>query len=125
MKKLLLVGLLGVAALGLAGCPGQFPSSVSNPITQPDLYKAELLFDGTIKTFNELKSLCASRTLPSTCRTYVTKGQALIIKARDADLAAREFVDLNPTLDATTIIQTFASLVSSVVTNTTTLGALK
>lgn len=120
MRKVLAL----VLALPLAGCFNPFVS-IPNPANQTNLYQAELIFDGSVKTFNELKALCANRTLPPKCRTYVKQGQGLIIKARDADLAAREFVDSNPTLDATSIVSAFTTLASQFVTTTNNLGAVQ
>ena len=113
-------------ALTVSGCAGFNPfASAPNPISNTNLYQAELVFDGAIKTFNELKSLCANRTLPPSCRTYVVQGQKIIIKARDADLAAREFVAKNPTIDATTVVSTFTSLVGQFNSTVTNLSATK
>lgn len=107
-------------AILLAGC-----ASITNPVSSTNLYQAELLFDGTVKTFNELKDLCAQRALPSSCRTYVVKGQKLIVQASAADIAARKFVDDNPTLDATNVVQAFTGLVSTFKTTVDTLSATK
>jgi len=102
-------------AIGLAGCPqgqGVF-KQIPNPASKQTLYEAELVFDGSLKTFNKLKSLCAARTLPPACRTYVVKGQEIIVKVYAADKAARDFVKNNPTLDATNVIQAVTNLVST------------
>ena len=89
MKNILRVLAL-TAALGLAGCSWSINplASITNPVNTTKLYQAELVFDGSLKTFNELKGLCANRVLPSTCRRYVLQGQPLIIKIAAADAAA-------------------------------------
>ena len=116
-----------VAALGLAGCSWSINplASVTNPVNTTNLYQAELVFDGSLKTFNELKGLCANRVLPSTCRRYVLQGQPLIIKIAAADAAARRFVDNNPTLDATNVVQAVTGLVSNFKTTVDNLSATR
>lgn len=111
MKRLLVIGML---ALSLAGCANGFNplASVKNPVSAVNLYEAELVFDATLKTFVELRGLCANRTLPPSCRTYVRSGQAIVAKAAAADVAARNFVKNNPTLDATNVIQAFTGLLN-------------
>ena len=122
MKKLLPF----LSALGLVGCTVINPlASVTNPINTTNLYQGELAFDAGLKTFNSLKGLCAQRVLPSTCRTYVISGQRLIRKIAAADVAARSFVDNNPTLDATNVVQAFTGLVSNFNTTVDALGATK
>ena len=61
-----------VAALGLAGCSWSINplASVTNPVNTTNLYQAELVFDGSLKTFNELKGLCANRVLPWSMRPW-------------------------------------------------------
>jgi hypothetical protein len=120
MKRFLVLCL----AFPLGGCFNPL-APITNPISRTNLYQAELVFDGGIKTFNELKGLCAARILPPKCRTYVISGQKLIIKARDADLAAREFVDLHPTFDATTVVQTFIRYAGQFDATVTNLNALR
>lgn len=120
MKRLIVLAV----ALLLAGCFNPL-STVTNPVNATKLYQAELVFDGALKTFNELKSLCANRILPPTCRTYVVKGQGLIVKIAAADNAARNFVDENPTLDATNVVQAFTGLVSDFSATVTNLSATK
>ena len=76
-------------------------------------------------TFKELKTLCANRVLPPACRTYVKQGQGLIVKAEAADVAARQFVKNNPTLDATNVVQAFTGLVATFKDNVNSLSAVK
>lgn len=113
MKRILAVSLL---ALNVAGCGAGFPNpftKVANPVSPTNLYEAQLVFDGSVKTFNELKSLCAAKALPPACRTYVNQGRSIIIQAYAADKAAEQFIAQNPTLDATNVVQAFTGLVSS------------
>ena len=121
MKKIILAAII---ALPLGGCFNPL-TPITNPISRTNLYQAELIFDGGVKTFNALKALCANRTLPPKCRTYVISGQKLIIKARDADLAAREFVDLHPTFDATQVVQTFIKYAGQFDATVTNLNSLR
>lgn len=120
-----------ILALSLAGCAGAkqlfdvAANGVVNPVTATSLYEAELVFDATIKTFVELRGLCANRTLPSSCRTYVIKGQKLVRNAAAADIAARNFVANNPTLDATNVIGAFTGILSDFKTTVTSLSATK
>ncbi len=109
MRKLIPIFL----AFALAACAVNPLTPVTNPVNVTNLYEAELVFDATLKTFNKLKSLCAQRVLPSTCRTYVIQGQGLIRKTYAADKAARDFVKNNPTLDAFNVVQAFTGLVST------------
>lgn len=112
MRKLIIITAL---AIGLGGCPqgtGIF-QQVPNPVSKQTLYEAETVFDASLKTFNKLKSLCATRVLPPACRTYVIQGQGLIVKIYAADKAARDFVKNNPTLDATNVVQAVTGLVST------------
>lgn len=112
--------------LTLSACSGFNPlKAVTNPISNTSLYEAELVFDGSVKTFNELKGLCVKRVLPPVCRTYVKKGQNIIANANAADKAAQNFVKNNPTLDATNVIQAFTGLVSDFKTNLDALSATK
>lgn len=120
MKRILVLSLL----FTLGACVNPL-ASVKNPVSTTNLYEAELVFDASLKTFNELKGLCANRTLPPACRTYVVKGQGLIVKAAAADVAARNFVKNNPTLDATNVIQAFTGIVSNFNTTVSTLSATK
>lgn len=120
MKRLIALSLL----LTLGACVNPF-ASVNNPVSTTNLYQAELVFDASLKTFNELKGLCVNRALPPVCRTYVVKGQALIVKAAAADVAARNFVNNNPTLDATNVVQAFTGIVSNFNTTVTSLSATK
>ena len=112
-------------ALSLSACAFNPLQSFTNPVRGTNLYEAELVFDGAVKTFNELKGLCAKRTLPPTCRTYVVKGQKIIANAYAADKAAQNFVKNNPTLDATNVIQAFTGLVSDFKNNVAALSATK
>ena len=125
MKKLIPLLL----ALALAGCVnGKLINpftSVANPISGTTLYEAELVFDGTLKTFLELKGLCANRVLPPVCRTYVVNGQKIIVQAYAADKAARAFIAGNPTLDATNVVQAFTGIVTDFKTTVTNLSATK
>jgi hypothetical protein len=115
-----------VLALALAGCAGLNPfSPVKNPVSATNLYEAELVFDGTLKTFIELKGLCVNRALPSVCRTYVKTGQGYIVNAYAADKAARSFIAYNPTLDATNVVQAFTGIVSNFQATVNSLSATK
>lgn len=122
MKRFLAVALLG---LSLGACAVNPLASVTNPINTTRLYQAELVFSGSLKTFNELKRLCAERVLPPKCRTYVKQGQQIIVKAAAADQAARKFVDQNPTLDATNVVSAFTGIVSNFNATVTSLSATK
>jgi len=113
-----------VALLALSGC-ANFSTSVTNPVSSTNLYQAELVYDAALKTFIELRGLCASRVLPPVCRTYVIGGQKIIVKASAADVAARNFVTHNPTLDATNVVGVFTDLVSDFNSTVTTLSATK
>jgi len=122
MKRLLPI----IFAFALAGCTAVNPlASVTNPVNTTNLYQGELVFDATLKTFNELKGLCVSRVLPSKCRTYVVQGQGYIRKAYAADIAARKFVTNNPTLDATNVVQAFVGIVSNFKSTVDSLSATK
>lgn len=120
MKRTIVLAL----ALSLGACVNPIVG-VKNPVSTTNLYQAELVFDASLKTFNELKGLCANRVLPPVCRTYVVKGQGLIVKAAAADRAARSFVKDNPTLDATNVIQAFTGVVSNFNTTVDGLSATK
>lgn len=120
MKKLIVILL----AFPLAGCWNPF-ATVTNPITTSNLYEAELVFDGALKTFNELKSLCVSRALPPACRTYVKKAQAQIPAIYAADKSARAFVTNNPTLDPTSVVQALQNAVSTFQSTVSQLSAVK
>ncbi len=117
------IAILFAIVLSLGGCSGGKLASLTNPATPTNLYAAELVFDGSLKTFNELKGLCARRVLPPVCRTYVTQGQDYIRKIAAADVAANNFVENNPTLDATNVIQAFTGLISDFNTTVNKLSA--
>lgn len=124
MNKILIVTALAVS---IGGC-AQIQKALTpqtNPVNTTNLYEGELLFDGTVKTFNELKGLCAQRVLPSKCRTYVIQGQSLIGKAYAADKAAQSFVTNNPTLDATNVVQAFINILNTFQATTSALSATK
>lgn len=124
MKKI--VGVL-VLSLSIAGC-AQLKEAFTpqtNPLNTTNLYEGELVFDGSVKTFNTLKGLCVRRVLPPVCRAYVLKGQNIIRNANAADKAAQQFVVANPTLDATNVIQAFNGLVTDFKTNLDNLSATK
>jgi len=121
MIRIFAIGL----TLFLGACAINPLATVTNPVNTSRLYQAELVFSGSVKTFNELKGLCARRVLPSTCRTYVIKGQGLIRKAYAADISARTFVQNNPTLDATNVVQAFVGLVSNFNSTVDGLSAIK
>lgn len=121
MKRIaILVLALSVSACASGGLP-----SVKNPISNVNLYEAELVFDAAIKSFVELRGLCVNRTLPPACRTYVRAGQSIVTKAAAADIAARNFVANNPTLDATNVIGAFTGLLSDFQNTVTSLSATK
>ena len=120
MKKVLVL----LATLSLGGCWNPL-ATVTNPVSATNLYQAELVFDASLKTFNELKGLCANRTLPPACRTYVKSGQDIVRKAAAADIAARNFVKNNPTLDATNVIQAFTGLLGDFKNTVDSLSATK
>ena len=121
MRTLLLISIF---CISMNGCVDPF-AKITNPISGTNLYEGELVFDATLKTFNELKGLCAKRVLPSACRTYVKQGQKLIVNAYSADKAARNFVTNNPALDATNVVQAFTGIVSDFKTTTANLSATK
>lgn len=114
MKRYILI--LGFALSACASVPNATPTQ---------LYQSELVFDGAVKTFNELKGLCVNKELPSSCRGYVVTGQGVIRQAYAADVAARSFIKNNPTLDATNVIQAFTGLVSTFQSTVSTLSATK
>ena len=121
MKKL----IAAVLACGLlAGCVDPF-TKITNPLSTTNLYEAELVFDASLKTFNTLKGLCANRVLPPACRTYVKKGQALIVRGYAADKAARAFVINNPSLDATNVVQAVTGIITDFKSTVDGLSALK
>lgn len=126
MKKLPLRKLLPfLLALGLMGCGGQLPS-ITNPVTNTNLYQGELVLDAALKTFNKGKDLCERRVISSTCRTYVIKGQKLIVNIAAADQAARDLVDDGAsTIDITNAVQTFTGLVSTFNTTAATLSKVQ
>lgn len=124
MNRILIVAAI---ALSVGGC-AQIQKALTpqaNPVSATNLYEGELVFDGAVKTFNELKGLCAARVLPSKCRTYVIQGQSLIGKSYAADKAAQNFVTNNPTLDATNVVQAFINILSDFQATVTALGATK
>jgi len=125
MKKLLIIALLSIGVAGCGTVGSVLTTTVTNPVNQTRLYQAELAFDGGIKTFNELKGLCARRVLKPSCRTYVVQGQGLIRNAAAADVAARNFVDKNPTLDATNVVSAFTGIVSDFTSTVTALSTTK
>lgn len=98
MRKIIALFLV----LGLAAC-----ATVKNPVTNARLYQAELAYDGGLKTFNKYKDLCAQRVIPSSCRTYVNRGQVAIAKVRKARREVEIFVDTNPNLDASSVVLAF------------------
>lgn len=101
-------------ALGLAGCGFNPLSTVTNPVNTTNLYQGELVFDGALKTFNAGKDLCVRRIISSTCRTYVVKGQKMIVQIAAADQSARKLVDSGTTtINVTNAVQTFVGLVST------------
>jgi hypothetical protein len=122
MKRFFAVALLG---LSLAACAVNPLATVTNPVNTTKLYQAELVFSASLKTFNKLKDLCVRRVIPSTCRTYVVQGQGIIRKASAADVAARNFVDKYPTLDATNVVQSFVGLVGDFTGTVDRLSALQ
>ncbi len=119
--------VIATVAISLGAC-AQIQKALTpqtNPVNTTNLYEGELLFDGTVKTFNELKGLCAQRVLPSKCRTYVIQGQSLIGKAYAADKAAQNFVTANPTLDATNVVQALIGILNDFQATTAALSATK
>ena len=113
------------ALLGLAACGMNPLASVTNPVNTTKLYQAELVFDASLKTFNKYKDLCTRRVIASQCRTYVFEGQKIIRKANAADIAARNFVDKYPLLDATNVVQAFSGLVGDFNGTVDKLGSLQ
>ncbi len=114
-----------VNATAKAGCSFNPSTIIQNPVSTTNLYQGEIAFDASLKTFNELKALCANRVLRPSCRTYVIRGQSLIAKAYAADKAARNFINNNPTLNAASVVAIFTSLVSSFQSTVTSLNATK
>lgn len=116
--------IIAIMLLALTAC-SQSAAQLQNPVSPTNLYEAELVFDGSLKTFNELKALCVQRVLPAKCRTYVVQGQSLIVRAYAADKSARQFVQNNPTIDATNVIQAFIGIVSTFNVTVAGLGETK
>lgn len=75
MRKYLLAAGL---ALALGGCALTDQVKIAT-------YSADLTFDGAVKAFKEVRSLCANHTLPTSCRGYIVQGQAIIAKAYAAE----------------------------------------
>lgn len=128
MKRFFAVVILAISLAGCAGAQQFFNAAVNgvaNPVSAVNLYEAELVFDATIKTFVELRGLCANRTLPPACRTYVKQGQKLVRNAAAADIAARNFITSNPKLDAANVVGAFTGIVSDFKTTVTNLSATK
>lgn len=123
MRKILLV----VLTLSLAGCAnGANPfASITNPVSSTNLYEGDLVYDGALKSFNKLKDLCARRVISSKCRTYVKQAQALIPKVEAARQTAEQFIAANPTIDATSVVSAFTTLVSKFGTSVTQLGTVQ
>ena len=118
MKKIFfaLVAALSVAACDPITFQNPFPS-VQNPISASNLYEANLAYDGVLKAFNKMKSLCARRVIPSTCRTYVIKGQQVIPQAEQTRKIATSFIRQNPTLDASSLVRAFTTLIAALQAN--------
>lgn len=120
MRKLFTV-LVITAALGLAACDWQTTSAivqgVKNPVTERNLFEMNLAYAGALSAFNKMKSLCVRRVIPSTCRTYVQKGQQIIPQAESARRTAQDFIRRNPTLDASSLVNAFGTLVIAISNN--------
>lgn len=117
MKKVIIaiVFALGVSACDPVTIPNPF-QTYQNPVTASNLYEANLAYDAALKAFNKMKSLCAQRVIPNSCRTYVLKGQQIIPKAESARKIAQDFIRQNPTLDATSLVKAFTALVGNLQT---------
>lgn len=118
MKKLMLVAVL---AVGLSGCDWQTTQAVftgvKNPVTASNLYEANLAYDGALKAFNKMKALCAQRVIPNSCRTYVIKGQQVIPQIESARKTAQIFIRNNPTLDASSLVSAYTTLIVALQNN--------
>lgn len=75
MMKTVALGFL----LALAACAG--PNSAINTAT----FVGKSAFAAAIETFNVYRDACAAKTLPSSCRAYVVKGQGIIKQAYEAE----------------------------------------
>lgn len=112
MRKifLALVVALGVTACDPVTVPNPF-ISVQNPITTRNLYEANLAYSAALKAFNKMKSLCANRVIPPTCRTYVIEGQRVIPQIEQARKTAQDFIRRNPNLNAGSLVDAYTTLV--------------
>lgn len=120
MRKIL-TAFAVTASLSLAACDWQSTQAVftgvKNPVTASNLYEANLAYDGALKAFNKMKDLCARRVIPNTCRTYVIKGQQVIPQAENARKTAQSFIRNNPTLDASSLVSAFTTLIGALEKN--------
>jgi len=126
MKKLLVIVAL---AISLGGCANgklvNIFASTPNPVSQTNIDQADLAYDGALKTFNKLKDLCARRVISNKCRPIVKSAQAYIPKIEDARQTAERFIMANPTLDATSVVSAFITLVNKFGTTVANLGAVQ
>lgn len=114
------IALALVVAFGVTACdPVTIPNpfqTYQNPVTASNLYEANLAYDAALKAFNKMKSLCAQRVISNSCRTYVIKGQQIIPKAESARKIAQDFIRQNPTLDASSLVRAFTTLIGNLQT---------
>lgn len=94
-------------ALVLTGCVGFNPfASFTNPVSSQTLAKAEEGYGVALSAAVAYRNSCAQRLIPPSCRPIVKQIQLAENYAHGQLLVARNFVNANPTVDATVIIAT-------------------
>lgn len=118
MKKLIVLAL----SLSLAGCAFNPLASFSNPVSGDALAKAEADYGAALSIAVAYRNSCAQRLIPPACRPIVKQIQNAENYAHSQILVARNFVNNNPTVDATVLIMTAQQAVAAYQTVASTNG---
>lgn len=102
MKKYLAVLFI---TFSLAGCAGSLPS-INNPVTVPTMDAVEDAYGAAIAIGVTYRRSCIARLIHKSCWLTIERLKPYENKAYKALIIARDFVKENPTLDATTVLNT-------------------
>jgi hypothetical protein len=100
MRTFLTAAFLAVA-LTLSGCAG---FGVKNPLSPTTMDKVDAAYGTVAAVAANYVEACAARVIPNSCRLVVPKLQAYDRKTYTAVVAARNFTDRYPDLNAVTVL---------------------
>lgn len=117
MKKVFIVCALGLSLAGCSSLQWLNPfAAYTNPVSNDTLVKVEASYGAAVSVAVAYHDACAKREIPPSCRPIVKQIQNADAYAHAQIVVARNFVQNNPTVDASALITTAQAAVAAFTT---------